>query len=98
MHTSHPCTHAPVTASAPAAKTPAEGQPSGPGCLPSHYWTWRRAPGEEYRIRYTTLGEAGPHLILLHGFGANSVSEGASTRAARRLSTSIHTSLNARAD
>ncbi|TFJ86040.1 hypothetical protein NSK_002860 [Nannochloropsis salina CCMP1776] len=39
--------------------------------LPTTFWTWKRGPGEDYRIRYHQSGDKGPAVILIHGFGGN---------------------------
>lgn len=61
--TLHPPTH---------PEAPTKGATKG--TLPSQFWTWKRAPGEEYRIRYQHQGDSGPVVICVHGFGGNCVS------------------------
>lgn len=64
-----PTRSAPLAASS-VVDTAASGT-TRTGTLPSEFWTWKRAPGEEYRIRYQQQGDSGPVVICVHGFGGN---------------------------
>lgn len=56
-------------------QTPENPTMESKGTLPSQFWTWKRALGEEYRIRYQRHGgDSGPVVICVHGFGGNCVS------------------------